>query len=183
MWCWAPNRTNIHSSVSCAERSSSSAAIASWSRSAGVGTVPESVTGGGFMKDGWALDRALPLSPHYLVRARSVPVDELFHRLQAELGGQGQLLDRCFERLGTYPLDEGVELLALVAVGLVEVDPALDGLGDAFRRQAGFEPGAEDDLAALEVAADVRDVGGHLATADLQRGAVEADVGDVVLAA
>ena len=49
--------------------------------------------------------------------------------------------------------------------------------------QPRFEPRAEDDLAALEVAADVRDVGGHLAAADLQRGAVEADVGDVVLAA
>src|SRR5262249_33349284 len=46
-----------------------------------------------------------------------------------------------------------------------------------------FEPLAEDHLTALVVAADVRDVGGHLAVADFQRGAVEADVGDVVLAA
>src|SRR5918993_2566612 len=112
--------------VSCAVRSSSSAAIASWSRSAGVGTVPERVTGGGFIV-GARLDRALPLSPHDLVRAGSVPVDELLHRLEAELGRQGQVLGRRFEGPGADALGEGVELLALVALGLVEPHPALDG--------------------------------------------------------
>src|SRR5262249_4714076 len=61
--------------------------------------------------------------------------------------------------------------------------PALDRLGDALGGQARLQPGTEDHLAALVVAADVRDVGGHLALTHLQRGAVKAGVGDVVLAA
>src|SRR3954462_12665265 len=95
------------------------AAILSGSRAAGVGTVPDRVTGGGFIAAlVRELDRALSLAAHDLVRARSVPVDELLHRLQAELGRHRQLLDRRFERLGTYPVDKCVELLALVALGL-----------------------------------------------------------------
>ena len=46
-----------------------------------------------------------------------------------------------------------------------------------------LEAGAVDDLAALVVAAEMRDVGRDRLAADLERGAVEADVRDVVLAA
>ena len=56
--------------------------------------------------------RALPLAALDLVGAGAVPVDELLHRLEAELGGQRQLLDLPFEALGADPLGEGVELLA-----------------------------------------------------------------------
>ena len=80
-------------------------------------------------------------------------------------------------------LDEVVELLAVVALGLVQAQPALDRVRDALGGQARLQPVAVDDLAALVVAAEVGDVGGHRSPADLERGAVEADVGDVVLAA
>ena len=83
-----------------------------------------------------ALDRALALAALDLVGAGAVPVDELLHRLEAELGRQGQVLDLCFEALGADPLGEGVELLALVALGLVEAHPALDRLGHPFGRAA-----------------------------------------------
>src|SRR6476660_1300773 len=98
--------------------------------SVAAGTGPVSVAGGGFM-----LNRALPLAALHLVRARAVPVDELLHRLEAELGRQGQVLDLRFEALGPDPLGEGIELLALVALGLVQPYPALDRLRDAFGRQ------------------------------------------------
>ena len=78
---------------------------------------------------------------------------------------------------------EGVELLALLALVLVELQPPLDGLRHALGGQARLQPGGVDDLAALVVAAHVRDVGRDGLVADLDRGSVEADVGDVVLAA
>ena len=78
---------------------------------------------------------------------------------------------------------EGVELLAVGAVGLVEADPALDRLGHALGGQADLQALAVDDLAALVVAGDVRDVGRDRVLAGLDRRAVEPDVGDVVLAA
>ena len=78
---------------------------------------------------------------------------------------------------------EGVELLAVRALALVEADPALDRLGHALGGQPDLQPLAVDDLAALVVAGDVRDVGRDRVLADLDRRAVEADVGDVVLAA
>ena len=70
-----------------------------------------------------------------------------------------------------------------LALGLVHADPALDGLGHALGGQAHLQAGAVDDLAALVVAADVRDVGRDRVLADLDRRAVEPDVADVVLAA
>src|SRR5215204_6790599 len=98
--------------------------------SVSAGTEAGSVAGGGFISD-----RALTLPALDLVRTGAVPVDELLHRLEAELGGQGQLLDDLFEALGADPIGEGVERLALLALGLVEADPALDGLRDAFGGQ------------------------------------------------
>ena len=80
-------------------------------------------------------------------------------------------------------LGEGVEHLAVVALGLVEAQPALDGLGHALGGQADLQARAVDDLAVLVVAADVGDVGRDRVLADLDRRAVEPDVGDVVLAA
>ena len=73
--------------------------------------------------------------------------------------------------------------LSSYALGLVEADPALDGLGHALGGQADLQARAVDDLAALVVAADVGDVGGDRVLADLDRRAVEPDVADVVLAA
>src|SRR5690242_2162538 len=64
--------------------------------------------------------RALALPALDLVGAGAVPIDELLHGLEAELGRKRQLLDLRFERLGPDPLREGVELLAVVALGLVE---------------------------------------------------------------
>src|ERR1700761_2678167 len=137
--------------------------------------------GGGFMAP--ALNRALPLAALHFVGRGPLPVDELLHGLEREIGRHGQILDLAFEALGAGAVGEGVELLALGPLGLVQAHPALDRLRHPFGREPRFEPLAVDDLAALVVAADVRDVGGHLASADFQRGAVEADVGDVVLAA
>src|SRR6201999_2665579 len=78
----------------------------------------------------------------------------------------------------------GLERLGLVgALVLVHPDPALDGGGDALGGQAHLQAGAVADLAALVLAADVGDVGGDRVLADLDRRAVEPDVGDVVLGA
>ena len=68
-------------------------------------------------------------------------------------------------------------VLALLAVGLVVADPALDRVGHALGGQAQLQARAELDLAAFEDAADVGDVGGDRVLADLDRRAVEADVG------
>ena len=80
-------------------------------------------------------------------------------------------------------LGEGVELLAVLALGLVHAQPALDRVRHALGRQAHLQPGAVEHLAALVVAADVGDVGRDRVLADLDRRAVEPDVRDVVLAA
>ena len=78
---------------------------------------------------------------------------------------------------------EDVELLARLAVGLVEAHPALDGVRHALGGQAALEPLTEAHVAVLVRAPDVRDVGRDRVLADLERGAVEADAGQVVLAA
>src|SRR5207253_1228276 len=80
-------------------------------------------------------------------------------------------------------LDEDVELLAVIALGLVVADPALDRLGHALCRNAGLEAMTEVNVAALIATADVRDVRGDGVLPHLDRRAVEADVGDVVLRA
>src|SRR4051794_11198163 len=130
-----------------------------------------------------ALDRALALSPDHLERGRPVPVDELVHRVQRELDREREVLDLVLEtRLGDAP-GVGQERLAFVALGLVHPDPALDGLGHALGGQAQLEPRAVLDDAAVGGAAYVRDVGRNRVLADLDRRAVEADRGDVVLAA
>ena len=82
MKCRDPNWSNIHSRVFSALNPSSSAAIASWSRSVIVGTLPERVMGGGFMvssREG--LNRALSLAALDFVWGRALPVDELLHGL------------------------------------------------------------------------------------------------------
>ena len=113
----------------------------------------------------------------------ALPVDEEVHVLEVELHRQRQILDLLGEARRADALDEGVELLALVALGLVVAQPALDGVGHALGGQARLQPRAHHHLAAVVVAADVRDVRRHGLVADLDRRAVEADVRDVVLAA
>ena len=113
-----------------------------------------------------------------------LPVHEVLHRLEPELDRHREVADLVLEGAGPDAVGEGVEDLALVVpLGLVEADPALDGLGHALGGQPDLQPLAVDDLAALVVAADVGDVGGDRLLADLDRGAVEPDVADVVLAA
>src|SRR5919206_3326304 len=128
-------------------------------------------------------DRALALAADHLERHLALPVDELVHRLETELGGERQVADEILEVLGPDPRDVGVEDLAVLALGLVGPDPALDGVRHALRGEAHLQPLAVDDLAALVVATDVRDVGGDRPLAGLDRRAVEPDVADVVLAA
>src|SRR5215210_2764219 len=130
-----------------------------------------------------ASDRALALAADDLERHVLAPVDEVVHRLQAELDRHREVADDLLERRRPDALGEVVERLALLAVALVEAQPALDRLGDALGRQPHLESRAVDDLAVLVMAADVGHVRGDRVLADLDRRAVEADVGDVVLAA
>src|SRR3954451_5221714 len=128
-------------------------------------------------------DGALAFTADDLVRLVPLPVDEVLHVLEVELDGQRQVLGARLELGVPDPLDERVELLAVGPLGLVVADPALDRLRHALRGQAHLEPRAHDHLAALEVAAEVAHVRRQVAVADLHRGAVEADVRDVMLAA
>src|SRR4051794_11795402 len=128
-------------------------------------------------------DRALALAADHLEGHLALPVDEVVHRLQAELHGHGEVADRVLELLRPDAGGPRVEHLAVLALGLVLADPALDGVRHALGRQADLQAGSVDDLAALVVAADVRHVGRDRVLADLDRRAVEPDVADVVLAA
>src|SRR3954469_4895608 len=120
------------------------------------------------------LDRALSFAALDLVRVGPVPVDEVLEVVEVELHRQRELLRGLRERLGTDAVDEGVERLAVLALGLVEPDPALDRLGHALGRQPHLHPLAVGELAALVAAADGRDVGRDRAIAELYRRAVEA---------
>src|ERR1700761_2800516 len=97
------------------------------------------------------LDRALPFAPLHFIWSGALPVDEILHGLERELGRQGQVLDLAFEALRAGPLGEGVELLALGPLGLVQAYPALDRLRDPFGREPRFQPLAVEHLAALVV--------------------------------
>src|SRR3954464_6867711 len=111
-------------------------------------------------------DRALALAPDDLERHVAVPVDELVHRLQAELDGHREVAHGVLELLGADARGVGVEDLALLALGLVLADPALDGLGHALGGQAHLQTRPVDDLAAFVITADVRDVGRDRVLAD-----------------
>src|SRR5215211_2994897 len=128
-------------------------------------------------------NRAFSLAALDLVGVGAGPVDELVEGLKTEFDRHRQVLDLRLEAIRARTLDEGVEGLALVALGLVEAQPALDRVGHALGGQARLQAVAVKDLAALVVTAEVGDVGGDLALADLQRGAIETDVRDVVLGA
>src|SRR6185312_10034853 len=93
------------------------------------------------------LYRALALSTYHLEGDVAVPVDEVVHRLQAELDRQRELLDEPFELRGTDALDERDPLLAVLARGLVVAQPALHRVGDALRRQTQLQALAEPDVA------------------------------------
>src|SRR4051794_24547776 len=118
-------------------------------------------------------DRALPLTALHDERGVLRPVDELVHRVEAELDRHREIADLVLERLGADTGGEVVEDLAVLTARLVEADPALDRLGRALGRQPHLQPLAVDDVAALEVAADVRDVRGDRVVADADRRAVE----------
>src|SRR5215210_2051054 len=105
-----------------------------------------------------ASDRALALAADDLERHVLAPVDEVVHRLQAELDRHREVADDLLERRRPDALGEVVERLALLAVALVEAQPALDRLGDALGRQPHLESRAVDDLAVLVMEADVGDV-------------------------
>src|SRR3954471_7232759 len=81
-------------------------------------------------------DRALALAADHLERHLAVPVDEVVHRLQAELHGHGEVTDGVLERSGADAGGVGVEDLALLALGLVLAQPALDGLGHPLGGEA-----------------------------------------------
>src|SRR3954447_19651992 len=100
-------------------------------------------------------DRAFALAAHDLERLVAGPVDEVVHVLEAELHREGELLDLVREALIPDARGVGVELLAVLALGLVHAQPALHGLGNPLGGQANLEPRAVDHLAALVLAADV----------------------------
>src|ERR1035437_8769966 len=120
------------------------------------------------------LYRALALSADDFEGNVPVPVDELVHGLQTEVGGKREILYQCFQLARAHARQEGVPLLALLAAGLVVRDPALDRVGDALGGQPQLQARAECDLAAFEDAAQVGDVGGDRVLAHLDRGAREA---------
>src|SRR6478609_4468067 len=128
-------------------------------------------------------DRALAFAALHDEGSVLRPVDELVHRVEAELDRHREIADLVLERLGADAGGEVVEHLAVLTARLVQADPALDRLGGALGRQAHLQPLAVDDVAVLEVATDVRDVRGDRVVARADRRAVEADVRDVVLAA
>src|SRR5918912_695881 len=128
-------------------------------------------------------DRALPLAAHDLERLPATPVDEQVERLEAELDRDREVPGRLLERCLPHPVGECVEPLAVAPLALVEADPALHRIGHPLGRQAHLEPLAVRPPAAVVAASDVGDVGRQLPVADLDRGAVEADRPDVVLAA
>src|SRR4051812_28153503 len=131
-----------------------------------------------------ALDRALALSALHDERLVAIPVEEHVHGVEPELDRHREVaLDLFLEADGPDPFCVGLERLALVALGLVHPDPALDGLGHPLGRQPDLQARAVGDLALLVDAADVCHVGRDRVLADLDRRAVEPDVGDVVLAA
>src|SRR5215213_4318290 len=128
-------------------------------------------------------DGALALAADDLVELVAVPVHEVLDVLGAELDGQREVLDEALELVGADALDELVELLAVGAVLLVVAHPALDRIRHPLRGDPRLEPLAHLQVALVVAAREVRDVGGDLAAADLHRGPVEPDVGEVVLAA
>src|SRR4051812_2341853 len=91
-------------------------------------------------------DRAFALAADHLERHLALPVDEVLHRLQAELHGHGEIPDRVLERLRADARGVGVEALAVLALGLVLADPALDGVRHALGREAHLQAGPVDDL-------------------------------------
>src|SRR6185312_15274841 len=92
---------------------------------------------------GSSLDGALALATDHFERHVPVPVDELVHRLQTEVGRHREVLDEPLELARPDPLDEVVPLLAVLAVLLVVTDPALDRVRHALGRQAQLQAGAE----------------------------------------
>src|SRR3954462_210626 len=123
-----------------------------------------------------ASDRALPLATDDLVRLVALPVDEVLHVLEVELDRQREVLRARLELRRADALEERVELLALLALALVEAEPALDRLRHALRGKAPLQARAHHHVAAVVVAADVAHVRRQVAVADLHRRAVEADV-------
>src|SRR5215211_1706918 len=121
------------------------------------------------------LDRALALAALDLVGLGAAPVDEVEQILGVELDRQLQVGDQLLELLGSGAVGEGVEVLAVVPLLLVVADPALARIGNALCGEPRLQPVTEGDVAALEAAGDMRDVGGNRLLADLDRGAVEAD--------
>src|SRR3954451_24143317 len=146
--------------------------------------VSPSKSGGRSTGGAWrlmALYGALALAAHDLVRLVALPVDEVLHVLEVELDRQREVLRARLELGHAHPRHEGVELLALVAVGLVVAQPALYRLRHALRRQTHLEPRAHHHVAAVVVAGEVAHVRGQMPVSDLHRRSVEADVRDVVL--
>src|SRR6202035_5038898 len=89
------------------------------------------------------LDRALAFAALHLERRLATPVDEGVHVLQAEFHGERQILHARLELGGSDAIDERVELVAVVAIRLVEAYPPLDRLGAALGGQARLQPLAE----------------------------------------
>src|SRR5438067_679599 len=158
-----------------------------WKRSSAYASTSSaeavSIKSGTVMAMTVALDGALALAANDLKGGVLCPVDEEAHVLEVELHRHRQIFDLRFEIGGTDPCDEGVEFLAVAALCLVETDPALHGFRDALGRQARLQPLPVAHVTALIRAADVRYVGRNRVLAHLDRGTVEADVGDVVLPA
>src|ERR1700730_10335192 len=116
-----------------------------------------------------ALDSALALAANDFEGNVAVPVDELVHRLQPEVHGHRQVLYERLELARPHPLEVLVPLLAILAVGLVLDDPALDRVRDALGGQTQLQPRPERDVAAFDHSADYRDVGRNRVLTDFDR--------------
>src|SRR5260370_29087510 len=75
-----------------------------------------------------SLDGALALATDHFERHVAVPVDELAHRLQAEINRHRQLLYLRFDLSRSDALYERPPRLTLLPAGLIVADPALHRL-------------------------------------------------------
>src|SRR5690606_39039945 len=100
-----------------------------------------------------ALDRALAFTALEHVDDVAIPVHELLDGLDREVRRHREVADRVLEHLRAETVGRVVELLAILALPLVEGDEALDDLGGALGGDLHLQQLAEAQaLAAVAVA-------------------------------
>src|SRR5258708_15692964 len=96
-----------------------------------------------------SLDGALALATDHFERHVAVPVDELTHRLQAEINRHRQLLYLRFDLSRSDALYERPPRLALLPAGLIVADPPRPPHRDAPFWEAPPQPRAEHPPSSL----------------------------------